>query len=48
MYIEICRLATPDSDNKVAVEANVRSTLCQNQHRATQPFIRAVDFCRYV
>lgn len=43
MYIEICRLATPDSDNKVTLEANVLSTLCQNQHRATQLFIRVVD-----
>ena len=37
-----------DSDNEVAVEANVQSTLCQSQHRATQPFILAVDLCRYV
>ena len=44
MYIDIHE----DSDNEVAVEANVLRTLCQSQHRATQPFIRAVDLCRYV
>jgi len=44
VYIDIHE----DSDNEVAVEANVRSTLRQNQHRATRPFIRAVDLCRYV
>ena len=44
MYVAIHE----DADNEVAVEANVHSTLCQNQHRATPPFIRAVDLCRYV